>query len=260
MKTSQFFLGFILSFIVILGLYGAIKDKADWLVIGSGVFLALLTITYVFSDLNNYGKYLKGKRLEVFDVKIVAFLRTVLVFTLVGLWIYLGAKFDFHFGITALGILLTMFLGAIYATEVPMAGLYKDGKYLGAVHNANIQVSDKLFLGKTKNIEHVGKLKIIRNGEELARIAITAEGLMELTPDKISELFPEIKGKVEKFGGRFFKVGDYTLDYEIGFEYETAVSNEDETKRGTEDRHYNKDKFISPVYDIYVNNAWYKMK
>jgi hypothetical protein len=248
MKTSQFFLSLILSFFVALALYTMIQDKANWFMIGSGVLLALLTLIYVFSDLTDYRKYLKGKTLKVFDVGIIDFFRTILVFTILGLWVYLSAKFNFSFGVIVLGIALIIFIGMVYATQIPTAGLYKNGKYLGKVYNANIQISDKLSIGKGKSIEHIGKLKITRNGEELAKIVITAEGLMELTPDKISETFPEIKGKIEKFGERFFKVGDYTLDYDIGSDYNYVIDGWRDKK---------KDDFLyNPLYSGYGANLY----
>ncbi len=248
MKTSQFFLSLILSFFVALALYTMIQDKANWFMIGSGVLLALLTLVYVFSDLTNYRKYLKGRTLKVFDVEIIAYLRTILVFTLWGFWIFLSMKFNFSLGVGALGLVLILFIGMVYATQIPTAGLYKNGKYLGKVYDANIQISDKLSIGKGKSIEHIGKLKITRNGEELAKIVITAEGLMELTPDKISETFPEIKGKIEKFGERFFKVGDYTLDYDIGSDYSYVIDGW---------RSEEKDDFLyNPLYSGYGANLY----
>ena len=94
--------------------------------------------------------------------------------------------------------------------------IYKDGKYLGKVIKGNIKISKNISLGKGKTFETVGMIRISKNGKELVKIALTAEGLMEFKPDKVKEIFPEIKeNKIEKFSDNIniFKIGDYTIEY-----------------------------------------------
>ncbi|MFN3787527.1 MAG: hypothetical protein ACK4SW_03910, partial [Sulfurihydrogenibium azorense] len=57
-----------------------------------------------------------------------------------------------------------------------------------------------------------------------------------------------IKGKIEKFGERFFKVGDYTLDYDIGSDYSYVIDGWRDKK---------KDDFLyNPLYSGYGANLY----
>lgn len=78
---------------------------------------------------------------------------------------------------------------------------------------------------------------------------------MELKPEKLHEVFPEVKGKIEKFEGKpIFKIGDYTVEYDFakGYtSYETELSRVEgiDTKRD--------ETSTSPLYGgFYSGNIW----
>ena len=214
MKFSQLVFGFLILYLSSLGLYASwTAQPKNFIGIAASIAFIWMGIIYIIKDLNNYSKHIKGDILQI-DVEARNFVREILAFAVIGLGIYVFSKF--WGGIALYGFSLLLVLTIIYVYRTPMPGIYKNGKYLGVVHVGSIRVSKGISLGKKKEVEYIGKLKILKNGKEIAKLVLTAEGLMELKPEKLHEVFPEVKGKIEKFEGKpIFKVGDYTVEYDF---------------------------------------------
>ncbi|ADC90225.1 hypothetical protein Thal_1597 [Thermocrinis albus DSM 14484] len=187
------------------------------------------------------------KQLNI-DVKKKSIFRSITAVVVIGLSMFIA-------GITPntatiLGFVVAFVWAIIYADTDPSPGLYKNGKYLGKIYKAFIKVGDNVALGKKRDTETIGYLKILKDGKEVAKLYLTAEGFMELKPDKIWEVFPEIKGKVERFE-RLFKVGDYTLEYRFfqGIANASYVYEDDDDARK---------KRLHPIYDIYASNIHHR--
>ena len=245
MKFSQLIFGFLILYLSSLGLYASwTAQPKNFIGIAASIAFIWMGIIYIAKDLNDYSKYIKGNTLQI-DVEVRNFGRDILAFAVIGLGIYVFSKF--WGGIALYGFSLLLVLTIIYVYRLPMPGIYKNGKYLGTVHIGSIKVSKSISLGKKKEIEHIGKLKIFKDGKEVARLVLTAEGLMELKPDKLHEIFPEVRGKIEKFEGQpVFKVGDYTVEYDFTKEY---VYYYEEDKNTTLD-----DCTLSPNYTFCAGN------
>lgn len=255
MKLSQLIFGTLLLFFSASGLYAAFTNQSkNWLVIGISLFFIYLAILYISADLIDYSKYTKNKVLDVSDVEGRSFFRSIfaIMFIIGGFYfMYEFIEFGFH---SLAACFVLVILAYIYAYRIPMPGIYKNGKYLGVVHKGYIKIGDSLTLGKKQNTETIGFLKILKDGKEVAKLVLTAEGFMELKPDKIWEVFPEIKGKIEKFEG-LFKVGDYTLNYEIV--KGEAAYYEEELRRIEGIDTSRDDTFTSPLYGgFYSGNIW----
>ncbi|ADC89488.1 hypothetical protein Thal_0855 [Thermocrinis albus DSM 14484] len=195
------------------------------------------------------------KQLKI-DVKKKSAFRSVIAVVVMGLSISIGLSM-FYADITLntatiLGLVVAFVWAVIYADTDPSPGLYKNGKYLGKIYRAFIKVGDNVALGKKRDTETIGYLKILKDGKEVAKLYLTAEGFMELKPDKIWEVFPEIKGKVERFE-KLFKVGDYTLQYNFfqeslstGYVYENVM--EDKFRKSVFD----------PAYSALIQNIYHR--
>ncbi|MDQ7056411.1 MAG: hypothetical protein Q9M89_08175 [Persephonella sp.] len=255
MKLSQLIFGFLLLYLSALGLYaGFTTQPKNWLVIGFALFFMYLAVVYLVADLTDYSRYLRDNVLNI-DVEAKNFFRSLIAFLIVGLGVFALYKF---FSIPILlGFVLLFLLATVYVYRTPMPGIYKNGKYLGIVHKGFIKIGDNLTLGKKQNVETIGFLKIIKDGKEVVKLVLTAEGFIELKPDKIWKVFPEIKGKIERFEGKtLFKVGDYTLNYEI-VKGKNTEYYEEELKRVEGIDTSRDETFTSPLYGgIYSGNIW----
>ncbi|RMA95993.1 hypothetical protein [Hydrogenothermus marinus] len=245
MKFSQLILGFILLYLSILGLYAAFtSEPRNWVIVLVGVFLLLLALVYILTDLTNYSKYIKDNILDV-DAEAKSFFREITAILIVGFSMFILYKFYNGFGFLA--FVLLFILAATYAYRPPIPGIYKNGKFLGKVYKASLKVNKDITLNKPTYTEEAVRLKIVKNGQEVAKLHLTPEGVMELTPDKIKEVFPDIDGKVERFNN-IFKVGDYFLYYEfIKSEPDFYYEEDDE-----------KDTKTDPAYSYLIYNIWHK--
>ena len=253
MKLSQLIFGFLLLYLSALGLYAEFTTQPkDWLAIGSTLFLMCLAVVYLVADLTDYSRYLRNNVLNI-DVEGESFFRSMIAFLIVGLNSFVLYKF---FSIPILlGFFLLFLLTTAYVYRTPQPGIYKNGKYLGVFHKGFIKVSN-ITLGKKQGTEATGKVKIFKDGKEVARLILTAEGLMELRPEKLKEVFPNIDGKIEKFEGQpIFKVGDYVVEYD--FSKQGMAYYEEELNR-VEGIETSKDEtFTSPLYGgFYSGNIW----
>ncbi|WP_457622961.1 hypothetical protein [Persephonella sp.] len=221
MKISQAVFGLVLLFFSGIALYGTYEDK-NWNVFFVALAFFIMGVIYVFSDLNNYGKFIKtliwkdsSKKLvlTVSDREGLAMVRDIFsLFLLFGVGAFVLTKYYNGFGFYF--FILSVIIATMYSFRKPIPGLFKDGKYLGEIHKASLIINENVSVSKKDNIEPIGKLKIFKNGEEVAKLALTAEGFMELKPDKIKNVFPEISGKIEKFDGEtIFRVGNFVLEY-----------------------------------------------
>jgi len=244
MKFSQLIFGFLALYLSSLGLYASWTAQPKSLTgIIASLFIIWLSLLYIAKDFTNYSKYIKDNILKI-DVKVIMAIRFVIAIALIGFSIYVFGKF--WSGPAFYGFFLFFILALIYVYRIPSIGIYKDGKYLGVINLASIKV-DKITLGKKKDISHIGRLKITKNGEELLDLALTAEGLMELKPDKLNQIFPDLQGKIERFEGlQIFKIGDYTVEYDFTKGY-TYYDDNDERK--TLD-----DCILSPNYTFCAGN------
>jgi hypothetical protein len=255
MKFLQFVLGFLLLYLSILGVYAALTtEPKNWVVVGIGIAFTWLSIIYISADLINYEKYKKKDYIDVSDAEGRNTIRGIIAFVALGFGIFILYK---YFSIPILiGFFLLVLLAAVYTAKTPTSGLYKNGKYLGIIYKGFIKVADGVYLGKKENIEYTGKLKIFKDGNELARLVLTAEGLMELRPDKLKDVFPEITRKIEKFEGKpLFKIGDYTVEYDFSKGY-ASYYEEEFNKIGEVDTSRD-ETFTSPLYGgFYSGNIW----
>ena len=220
MKISQATFGLILLFLSGIALYGTYEDK-NWSVFFIALIFFAMGVIYVFLDLNNYSKFTKTLRLQdgskkvlliVGDREGLSFFRDIFSLLLFGIGIFILVKYHNGFGFYF--FVLSIVIAAVYSFRKPIPGLFKDSKYLGEIYKANLIINDNISIGKKRDIPTKGELKIFRNGEEIARFFLTPEGFMELKPDKIKEVFPEIDGDIEKFEDKsIFKVGDFVLEY-----------------------------------------------
>ncbi|MBK3333387.1 hypothetical protein GWK41_09955 [Persephonella atlantica] len=223
MKISQAVFGFVLLFFSGITLYGTYEDR-NWNVFFVALAFFIMGIIYISLDLSNYSKFIKtlrwkngGKKLmlTVSDREGVAFFRDIFsLFLIFGIGLFVFIKYYNGFGFYF--FILSIIIATIYSFRKPIPGLFKDGKYLGEVHKAFLSINDGISIGKRDNIKPIGILRIFKNGEEIARLALTAEGFMELKPDKIKNVFPEISGNIEKFEDKtIFRVDDFVLEYNI---------------------------------------------
>ncbi|HHG73614.1 MAG TPA: hypothetical protein ENK22_01010 [Persephonella sp.] len=245
MKFSQLVFGFLILYLSSLGLYASwTAQPKNFIGIAASIAFIWMGIIYIFKDLNNYSKHIKGDILQI-DVEARNFVREILAFVVIGLGIYIFSKF--WSGVALYGFSLLLVLTIIYVYRTPMPGIYKNGKYLGVVHVGSIRVSKGISLGKKKEVEYIGKVKIFKDGKEIAKLVLTAEGLMELKPEKLHEVFPEVKGKIEKFEGKpIFKIGDYTVEYDFTRGY---ITYQEESGSKTLD-----DCTLSPNYTFCAGN------
>jgi len=243
MKFRQLVLGFVLLYLSILGLYaGLTSDQKSYFVIGSSVFLGFLAIAFLVADLKNYSKYTKGGVLRVSE----GLGRGLIAVIGIALGIFIFIKGSGFPAFTAFVLLFTLSIAYVFTTPEP--GIYKNGKYLGKVIKGNIKVSNNISLGESKALKTIGAMSILKNGEELAKIALTAEGMMELKPEKLKEIFPEIRGNIETFGSKsVFKIGDFTVEYDFAKGYTSSYYDED--KNTTLD-----DCTLSPNYTFCAGN------
>lgn len=254
MKFSQLVFGFLILYLSSLGLYASwTAQPKNFIGIVASIAFIWMGIIYIVKDLNDYSKHIKGDTLQI-DVEVRNFVREILAFVVIGLGIYVFSKF--WGGIALYGFSLLLVLTIIYVYRTPMPGIYKNGKYLGTVHIGSIKVSKGISLGKKKEVEYIGKLKILKNGKEIAKLVLTAEGLMELKPEKLHKVFPEVKGKIEKFEGQpIFKIGDYTVEYDFVKGYASSYETELNRVEGIDTKR--DETFTSPLYGgFYSGNIW----